>query len=77
MGKYTYFGEKWVIYLGNVYSRSLKFTHAHGAHVRGTKASWGDQKAGGPENLLALRAEGTSVELTKQCRGQNNSIIGS
>ena len=34
----------------------------------GTKASWGgtkqvggDQKAGGPENLLALRAEGTRV----------------
>ena len=47
---------------------------AHGAHVRGTKASWGDQKAGGPENLLPLRAEGTSVELTKQCRGQSNSI---
>ena len=35
--------------------------YAHGAHVRGTKASWGDQKAGGPENLLALRAEGTRV----------------
>ena len=35
--------------------------YAHGAHVRGTKASWGNQKAGGPENLLALRAEGTRV----------------
>ena len=35
--------------------------YAHGAHVRGTKASWGDQKAGGLENLLALRAEGTRV----------------
>ena len=34
---------------------------AHGAHVRGTKASWRDQKASGPENLLALRAEGTGV----------------
>ena len=31
---------------------------AHGAHVRGTKAIWGDQRADGPENLLALRAEG-------------------
>ena len=35
--------------------------YPHAAHVRGTKASWGDQKAGGPENLLALRAEGTRV----------------
>ena len=34
---------------------------AHGAHVRGTKQVWGDQKADGPENLLALRAEGTRV----------------
>ena len=35
--------------------------NAHGAHVRGTKASWGDQKAGGPENLFVLRAEVTRV----------------
>ena len=35
--------------------------YAHGAHVRGTKASCEDQKADGPENLLALRAEGTKV----------------
>ena len=35
--------------------------YAQSEHVRGTKASWEDQKAGGPENLLALRAEGTRV----------------
>ena len=40
---------------------SVLKVYAHGAHVRGTKASWGDQKADGPENLLALRAEGTRV----------------
>ena len=34
---------------------------AHGAHVRGPKQVWGDQKACGPENLLALRADGTRV----------------
>ena len=27
----------------------------------GTKAIWGDQRADGPENLLALRADGTRV----------------
>ena len=35
--------------------------YAHGAHVQGTKQVWGDQKADGPENELALRAEGTRV----------------
>ena len=33
-------------------------TTIHGAHEQGTKVSWRDQKAGGPENFLALRAEG-------------------
>ena len=34
----------------------------HTAHIcGGPKQVWGDQKAGGPENLLALRAEGTEV----------------
>ena len=33
---------------------------AHGAHVQGTKAIWGDQRADGPKSLLALRAEGTT-----------------
>ena len=30
---------------------------AHDAHVQGTKQVWGDQKAGGPENLLLIRFE--------------------
>ena len=34
---------------------------AHGAHVRETKANLGELRAGGPENLLALRAEGARV----------------
>ena len=41
-------------------TRSLKFTHT--AHMWGKpKQVWGDQKADGPENLLALRAEGSRV----------------
>ena len=42
-----------------VYEAPVLKIDAHGAHVRGTKQVWGDQRAGGPENLLALRAEGT------------------
>ena len=39
-------------------SRSSKSPHT--AHMcGGPKQVWGDQRAGGPENLLALRAEGT------------------
>ena len=49
-----------VCYFEVLRSRSLKFTHM--AHMcGGLKQVWGDQNDGGPENLLALRAEGTRV----------------
>ena len=41
------------------WTRSLKSTHMG----RGPKQVWGDQKAGGPENLLPLRAEGIRVSI--------------
>ena len=34
---------------------------ANGTQLRGTRATCGDQRADGPENLLGLRAEGTRV----------------
>ena len=62
----------WFIFganLGEITPRSLKFEHT--AHMcGGPKQVWGDQKAGGPENLLALRAEGTKVSSWPSNEGE-------
>ena len=50
----------WFAILTGVSPWSLKLPHT--AHMcGGPKQVWGDQKAGWPENLLALRAGGTRV----------------
>ena len=49
---------------------------AHGAHVRGTKASLGGPKSWWTRKLMSFESGGNqSVEMTKQYRGQNNSIV--